>query len=113
MDGKGLGSLRRSDFDAAGIAMAMHDLLGRAVEVELMMTSVISAHLGRDLEPIFRLETKAIPQLSVNSTISLLEEIMQGDGWDQDFPFITPFCERSSPCATSRPTQWLRGNSAQ
>ncbi|MFD8219762.1 hypothetical protein ACFV2U_40275, partial [Streptomyces sp. NPDC059697] len=46
--------------------------------------------LGRDLESIFLLETKAIAQLSVNSKISLLEEIMQSEGWDQDSPFIIP-----------------------
>ncbi|CAM5448128.1 RiboL-PSP-HEPN domain-containing protein OS=Streptomyces griseorubiginosus OX=67304 GN=AQJ54_32925 PE=4 SV=1 [Streptomyces griseorubiginosus] len=54
------------------------------------MNSVISAHLGRNLETILLLEAKAISQMSVNSRISLLEEIMQQEGWDQDFPFVVP-----------------------
>lgn len=68
----------------------MHDLLGHAVTAEVMMNSVISARLGRDLGEISLLETKAISQLSVNARISLLEEIMQSEGWDLDFPFVIP-----------------------
>ncbi|MFF2994721.1 hypothetical protein ACFVTC_09085 [Streptomyces sp. NPDC057950] len=68
----------------------MHDLLGHAVMGELMMNSIISARLGRDLDAMSLLEAKAISQLSVNTRISLLEEIMQSEGWDQDFPFVVP-----------------------
>ncbi|MFJ3284345.1 hypothetical protein ACIPMW_03535 [Streptomyces sp. NPDC086669] len=90
MDGKGVGSLLSSVIDKAGFAVAMHDLLGHAVTAEVMMNSVISARLGRDLGEITLLETKAISQLSVNARISLLEEIMQSEGWDYDFPFVIP-----------------------
>ncbi|RSN91153.1 hypothetical protein DMH26_27155 [Streptomyces sp. WAC 05379] len=90
MDGKGAGSLLNSVIGKAGFAVAMHDLLGHAVKAELMMNSVISARLGRDVAEISLMETKAIPQLSVNARISLLEEIMQSEGWDEDFPFVIP-----------------------
>lgn len=90
MDGQGAGSARRSVVNNAGLAVAMHELLGHAVTAELMMNSIISARLGRDVAEISLLETKAIAQLSVNVRISLLEEIMLSEGWDEDFPFVIP-----------------------
>ncbi|MFH8987138.1 hypothetical protein [Streptomyces sp. NPDC017940] len=76
--------------DDISVSMAAHHLLGRAVQAEAMMDSVIAARLGRSIAEVLVLHGKVISQMSINAKLSLLQEIMEGEGWGDDFPFVVP-----------------------
>jgi hypothetical protein len=76
--------------DDISVPLASQALLGQAVAAEVVMDSLIAARLGRSFHEIVQLQNRAMPQLSINAKLGLLQDIMETEGWDDDFPFVLP-----------------------
>ncbi|AVZ71050.1 hypothetical protein SLUN_01070 [Streptomyces lunaelactis] len=76
--------------DDISVSLAAQALLGQAVQAEVMMDTLIASRLGRSTYEVLLLQSKAICQLSINAKLGLLQEILEAERWDDDFPFVLP-----------------------
>jgi hypothetical protein len=76
--------------DDISVPLAAQALLGQAVQAEVVMDNLIASRLGRSFHEIVLLQSRAMPQLSINAKLGLLQDIMETEGWDDDFPFVLP-----------------------
>lgn len=73
---------------------AQANLLEAAFRADLYITQVLAARLGRDNTEILLLRDRVFPQIPIPARLRLLREIMQGESWDDEFPFVLPVLER-------------------